>query len=148
MPDSVRVDLATELNRRQNTLPHRLLGGVGRHVDLVVADVRLRKSRVVASHRSDRVRVVLTCDIEGQLCTACHKLHVQPFVLLVETTEYLPEHIFECLVLDLFVFKALLLIILKLYLRCQIMCAFAKCPYQWSAFRMLFPLRTSRCKPL
>ena len=60
---SVGVDFSAELNRSQKTLPHRLLGGVGRHVDLVVANVRLWKGGVVATHCRDRVRVALFLNV-------------------------------------------------------------------------------------
>ncbi len=74
MAHPVGVNFSAELNRCQKTFAHRLFGGVGGHVDLVVADVGLGQGRVVAAHGCYRVRVALLFDFKRHLRPAGHEL--------------------------------------------------------------------------
>jgi len=74
MAHPVGIDFSAELDCCQKTFAHRLFGGVGGHVDLVVADVGLWQGGVVAAHGCYRVRIALLFDVKGHLRPAGHEL--------------------------------------------------------------------------
>jgi len=88
---TVSVNLATELNRRDEPLLHLLFVGIGRKIEHVEASVRLRQSLVVPAHSVHSVASGLVGDVDWQLGSSGHKLEIELLVLLRELFQNFPE---------------------------------------------------------